>query len=115
MFSMGAKLDDEVYDTVKNDKKNKNNKTSNKSSSKLIPKNQHQLVFTYEKRNGKPVTLVGQFYIDDKDKKAVLKLLKTKLGVGGTIKDEWIEIQGDKKAKIIEVLSRDGKDGWKFR
>jgi translation initiation factor 1 len=109
---MGAKLDDEVYDTVKNDKKNKNNKTSNKSSSKLIPKNQHQLVFTYEKRNGKPVTLVGRFYIDDKEKKSVLKLLKTKLGVGGTIKDEWIEIQGDKKAKIIEVLN---KDGWKFR
>ena len=104
---MGAKLDDEVYDTIKDDKKNKH-----KSSSKLIPKNQHQLVFTYEKRNGKPVTLVGRFYIDDKEKKSVLKLLKTKLGVGGTIKDEWIEIQGDKKAKIIKVLS---KDGWKFR
>ena len=115
MFTMGAKLDDEVYDTTKDDKKNKNNRNGNKSNSKIIPKNQHQLVFTYEKRNGKPVTLIGRFYIDNKEKKAVLKLLKTKLGVGGTIKDEWIEIQGNKKDKIIEVLSRDGKDGWKFR
>ena len=44
--------------------------------------------------------------------KSLLKLLKSRLGCGGTIKDEWIEIQGDKKEKIIEVLE---SNGWKFR
>ena len=83
-----------------------------KKLTEKIEKNQHQLVFTFEKRKGKPVTLVGRFFMSEKEKKEILKLLKTKLGSGGTIKDEWIEIQGDKKEKIIEVLEA---DGWKFR
>jgi translation initiation factor 1 len=70
------------------------------------------LVFTYEKRNGKPVTLVGRFQLDDAKKKEILKLLKKKLATGGTLNEDWIEIQGDKKDKIIEILT---KDGWKFR
>lgn len=106
IFEMGAKLEGENYDTSKNDKKNK------KSSNEIIPKNQHQLVFTYEKRRGKPVTLVGRFYIDEKEKKEVLKLLKKKLACGGAIKDEWIELQGDVKEKIKAVLE---KENWKFK
>jgi len=94
MFEMGAKLDEK---TVKTNE---------------LTKNEHQLVFTYEKRNGKPVTLVGRFQLDDAKKKEILKLLKKKLATGGTINEDWIEIQGDKKDKIIEILT---KDGWKFR
>ena len=104
MFTMGANLDDETWDTSKE----KPQKTSNKK----IAKNQHQLVFTFEKRNGKPVTLVGKFELDEKSKKDVLKLLKKKLGTGGTINNEWIEIQGDKKEVIIKVLEA---EEWKFR
>jgi len=104
MFTMGANIDDETWDTSKEKPK--------KTSNKTIPKNQHQLVFTFEKRNGKPVTLVGRFEFAENEKKAVLKLLKKKLGTGGTINDEWIEIQGDKKEAIIKVLEA---DGWKFR
>jgi translation initiation factor 1 len=102
---MGANLDDETWDTSKN-------KTPQKNLQTLLPKNQHQLVFTFEKRNAKPVTLVGKFQIDDKEKKEILKLLKKKLGTGGTINEEWIEIQGDKKEQIIKVLEA---NGWKFR
>ena len=105
IFEMGANLDTETYDTSKNDKKKK-------VSNKIEPKNQHQLVFTYEKRKGKPVTLVGRFNISNEDKKNVLKLLKKKLACGGSIKEEWIEIQGDVKDKIITILE---SDGWKFR
>lgn len=105
MFTMGANLDEETWDTSKT-------KQKNTTTSSLIPKNQHQLVFTFEKRNGKPVTLVGRFQIEENEKKAVLKLLKKKLGTGGTINEEWIEIQGDKKDAIIKVLEN---NGWKFR
>ncbi|MEA2049761.1 MAG: translation initiation factor [Campylobacterota bacterium] len=104
MFTMGANLDGDSWETKK--------LKEPKKSFEKISKNEHQLVFTFEKRKGKPVTLVGRFFLSEKEKKEVLKLLKTKLGSGGTIKDEWIEIQGDKKEKIIEILE---SDGWKFR
>jgi len=105
MFTMGANLDDETWDTSKN-------KTKSTTSMEQLPKNQHQLVFTFEKRNGKPVTLVGKFQLSEKEKKEILKLLKKKLGTGGTINEEWIEIQGDKKEQITKVLEA---NGWKFR
>ncbi len=105
MFEMGAKLDGDSFDTKKEDKKKK-------SSSSIVSKEQHQLVFTYEKRKGKPVTLVGRFYLDEKDKKDVLKLLKKKLACGGAVKQEWIELQGDVKDKVKELLL---KEGWKFK
>lgn len=104
MFEMGAKLEGDSWETKK--------LKEPKKSFEKIGKNEHQLVFTFEKRRGKPVTLVGRFFMSDKEKKEVLKLLKSKLGCGGTVKDEWLEIQGDKKEKIIEVLEA---DGWKFR
>ncbi|MBL6970375.1 MAG: translation initiation factor [Campylobacterales bacterium] len=104
MFKMGSNLDGDSWDTGKLKAKEK---TFDK-----ITKEEHQLVFTFEKRKGKPVTLVGRFYMSDKEKKAVLKLLKSKLACGGTIKDEWIELQGDVKDKIINILE---KDGWRFK
>ena len=104
---LGSKLEGNNHDTIKEDKKN-----PKKSSNEIIPKNQHQLVFTFEKRNGKPVTLVGRFYIEESEKKEVLKLLKKKLACGGAINNEWLEIQGDFKDKIKEILT---KENWKFR
>lgn len=110
MFTMGAKLDEEVWDTSK--ETNSSSKTKKQDQSKILPKNQHQLVFTFEKRKGKPVTLVGKFQLSLNEKKDILKLLKKSLACGGTINEEWIEIQGDKKDKIIDVLE---SEGWKFR
>ena len=108
MFEIGAKLEEDALHF----QGSKAKKKTTKSSSKIVPKNEHQLVFTYEKRKGKPVTLVGRFYISEAEKKEVLKLLKKKLACGGAIKDEWIELQGDVKEKVISTLSQ---DGWKFR
>lgn len=64
------------------------------------------------KRNGKPVTIIGKFQIEDDKRKEILKLLKTKLACGGAIKDEYIEIQGDLKDKIRIILV---DNGWKFK
>ena len=104
MFNMGANLEGDSWDTQKLKLKTK--------SFEKISKSEHQLVFTYEKRKGKPVTLVGRFYLSDKEKKDVLKLLKIKLACGGAVKNEWLELQGDVKDKIIIVLEA---DGWKFK
>ena len=79
---------------------------------KIIPKNAHQLVFKFEKRNNKPVTLIGRFFISGDEKKLILSILKKKLSTGGTINGEWIEIQGDMKEKIKNVLSN---HDWKFK
>jgi translation initiation factor 1 len=104
MFEIGAKLEGDSWETSKLKNKTK--------SFEKIPKNQHQLVFTFEKRKGKPVTLVGRFYMSDKEKKEILKKLKQKLACGGAVKEEWIELQGDKKTQIKEILLA---DGWKFK
>lgn len=106
IFEMGAKLDEDDLSVQGSKAKEK------KQTQSTQKKEEHRLVFMMEKRRGKPVTLVGRFYINDDEKKKVLKLLKTKLGSGGTISEEWIEIQGDKKEKIKEVLQN---DGWKFK
>ena len=104
IFEIGAKLEGDSWESSKLKQKDK--------SFQKISKAEHQLVFTFEKRKGKPVTLVGRFFLSDKEKKDVLKLLKKKLACGGAVKEEWLELQGDVKEKIIEVLEA---DGWKFR
>jgi len=101
---MGATLEGQSFDTKKLKEKNK--------TFEKISKNEHNLVFTFEKRKGKPVTLVGRFYLSDKEKKAILKLLKVKLACGGSIKEDWIELQGDVKEKIKTILLN---EGWKFK
>jgi len=105
---LGAKLEGNNFDIKKEDKK-----TAKKSQeSAILPKKEHQLVFALEKRNGKPVTIIGKFQIEENTKKEILKLLKTKLACGGSIKGEYIEIQGDLKDKIRIVLV---DNGWKFK
>lgn len=105
LFEMGANLAGGSFDTQKEDKKKPQVQQN-------MPQKEHQLVFTYEKRNGKPVTLVGRFYCDENTKKEVLKLLKKRLACGGAINEEWLELQGDVKEKIKTILE---PQGWKFR
>jgi translation initiation factor 1 len=55
-------------------------------------------------RGGKTVSIVSGVMSHEAGKQALLKLLKTKLGTGGTLKDEEIEIQGDHRDQIVEIL-----------
>jgi translation initiation factor 1 len=59
-------------------------------------------------RGGKSVSVIKQVMSLPAGKEALLKLLKTKLGTGGTIKDGDIEIQGDHRDAIVAILKELG-------
>jgi translation initiation factor 1 len=61
-------------------------------------------VYSLKRKFGKIVTIVEG--IDEKqlDLKALTKTLKSKLACGGTAKEGRIELQGNHKARVKEVL-----------
>ncbi|PCK03674.1 MAG: stress response translation initiation inhibitor YciH [Alteromonadaceae bacterium] len=59
-------------------------------------------------RNGKGVTIVTGFELDDKALKILAKKLKQLCGTGGTAKDGIIEIQGDQRDKLLDHLKAQG-------
>ena len=77
-------------------------------SDEILEPSKHFLFFKKEKRRGKTVTLVGEFQLPKNDATAILKTLKKKLGCGGSLKDGWMEFQGELKDKLRELLVQEG-------
>ena len=74
-----------------------------------LPKNQQKLRLNMERagRGGKTVTLVKGVVGSDEDINALCKLLKQKCGVGGSVKEGEIIIQGDHRQRLVEILKKE--------
>lgn len=66
------------------------------------------LICKYEKRKGKPITIIEGYTGADSDFKLLAKEIKKLLSVGGSFKNEQIIIQGDYRDKIMTFLKEKG-------
>ena len=78
------------------------------NSSDKIWMQEDPIICKYEKRKGKPITILEGYTGASSDFKKLAKELKTKLSVGGSFKDDKIIIQGDYRVKIMEILKEKG-------
>lgn len=59
-----------------------------------------------KQRAGKTVTLIKGFVGQSEDLEALSKQIKTKCGVGGSVKDGEIVLQGDVRDKVCDFLDK---------
>lgn len=80
------------------------------SDTKSLPPQQQTAYLHRESggRGGKVVSVVKNLVLTEEDLKSLAKKLKQECGTGGTVKDGVIEIQGERRQRMAEVLTKLG-------
>jgi translation initiation factor 1 len=75
-----------------------------------LPPNQHKLKIEASRKGkgGKTVTIVSGFQVSLETLQSLTKTLKNQCGAGGALKDNTIEIQGDHRQKLLEIVTKLG-------
>ncbi|MGB5171485.1 MAG: translation initiation factor [Eudoraea sp.] len=79
-------------------------KVANSVPNKEVSLQENPLICKYEKRKGKPITIIEGYEGSENELKNLAKILKKKFSVGGTVKNGGIIIQGDFRDQIMEHL-----------
>ena len=81
--------------------------SENDNEQETLPPNEQVLRVYIEKkgRGGKTASVLKGFIGSDEDKNDLSKMIKASCGVGGSVKDGEIIIQGDQRDKIVKLLS----------
>lgn len=109
-----------VYSTGSEDSRSVANRSSSKSSAIRAPENPagpwpsiqgREVVRVHRERKGrggKTVSIITGVKSPAAGQRALLKLLKTTLGTGGTLEEAALVIQGDHRERIVEILKELG-------
>ena len=99
-FSIGSTLDNAKSWNLEVEK--------TESLKEIKEPSKHRLMLKMEKRRGKPVSIVGPFFLTNEQMVLVCSKIKKRLGSGGTCKEEWMEFQGECREKVKLFLSDEG-------
>jgi len=89
-------------------KRQKNKKGAAPSPIKNPAKQGVRIMRESKGRGGKSVSIITGLNLDKDGLKKLGKTLKAQLGTGGAIKEGNIEIQGDHREKLLELLAKQG-------
>jgi translation initiation factor 1 len=105
-----SKKNKQLINVVYSTNPNFNYESESEEEQDTLPKNHQKLYVSIDRkqRGGKDVTLVEGFVGSEEDLKELGKTLKSKCGVGGSVKDGEILIQGALRDKVFDLLIKDG-------